>query len=143
MAFDKSGVRLVSAVNLRQTHTPQMVVPHDLPEQNLHPETHQVSYGMAWVIQDYRGLKMVAHSGVLDGFRIQLTLVPVNVKVARAPGTAGVTETAAVPPLHAFVVSPCVQPLVNVVAVDVSSVRSPRIVGGTPGVTSNASTTTA
>jgi len=68
--------RLVSAVNLRQTYTPQMVVPHDLPEQNLHPETHQVSYGMGWVIQEYRGLKMVAHSGVLDGFRVQLTLVP-------------------------------------------------------------------
>src|SRR5205814_7720863 len=74
---------------------------------------------------------------------IQVTDVPVNVIVARAPGTAGVAETAAVPPLQAFVVSPGLQPAVNAAAAAVSSMRVPTTVGGDPGVTSNASTTTA
>jgi hypothetical protein len=31
---------------------------------------------MAWVMEDYHGWKLVAHAGVLEGFRVQLTLVP-------------------------------------------------------------------
>src|SRR5437867_2748869 len=69
---------------------------------------------------------------------IQLTDVPMKVNVARAPT---VVETAAVPPLHAALVSPCVQPAVYVP--DVSSTRVPATGGGDAGPTSNASTTTA
>ena len=36
----------------------------------------QVSYGLAWVIQDYRGHRLVSHGGVIDGFRVQLVLLP-------------------------------------------------------------------
>jgi CubicO group peptidase (beta-lactamase class C family) len=68
--------RLVSARTLRETHTPQMVIPLVGSERGLHPDSVQMSYGMAWVIEDYRGWKIVAHAGVLDGFRVQLTLVP-------------------------------------------------------------------
>src|SRR2546422_8927563 len=69
---------------------------------------------------------------------IQLTDVPVKVNVARAPA---VVETAAVRPLHAVLVSPCVQSAVYVAAV--SSKRVPATGGGDEGPTSNASTTTA
>ena len=40
------------------------------------PDTHQMSYGMAWVIQDYRGQLLVSHAGMIDGFRVHITLVP-------------------------------------------------------------------
>jgi CubicO group peptidase (beta-lactamase class C family) len=70
------GKRLVSARNLDETHTPQFVLRMDSTPAALHPETHQMSYGMAWVIQDYRGHKLVSHGGAIDGFRAHLTLLP-------------------------------------------------------------------
>jgi len=70
------GKRLVSARNLEMTHTPQMVIPLVGLDRDLHPETAQLSYAMAWVVQDYRGEKLVSHAGALDGFRAHLTLVP-------------------------------------------------------------------
>jgi CubicO group peptidase (beta-lactamase class C family) len=73
-AFD--GKRLVSARSLGETHTPQMVLPLVGRERRLHPDTTQMSYGLGWVVHDYRGWKVVAHAGVLDGFRVQITLVP-------------------------------------------------------------------
>jgi CubicO group peptidase (beta-lactamase class C family) len=62
--------------SLEETHTPQTVVPMKEGERRLHPETVQTSYGLGWVVQDYRGWNLVAHAGVLDGFRVQLTMVP-------------------------------------------------------------------
>src|SRR5262249_25031645 len=70
------GKRLVSARNLEETHTPQMVIPLAGLDRDLHRETVQMSYAMAWVVQDYRGEKLVSHAGALDGFRAHLTLVP-------------------------------------------------------------------
>lgn len=71
-----AGQRLVSAANLDETHTPQMVIPLVGTERRLHPDATQMSYGLAWVIQDYHGYKIIAHAGVIEGFRVQLTLVP-------------------------------------------------------------------
>jgi len=70
------GKRLVSRRNLEETHTPQMAVPLLGVERETHPETVQLSYAMAWVVQDYRGEKLVSHAGALDGIRAHLTLVP-------------------------------------------------------------------
>lgn len=68
--------RLVSAANLRATHSPQITIPMDDANQRMHPYTQQMSYGMAWTIQDYRGELLVSHSGIIDGFRAHLTLLP-------------------------------------------------------------------
>jgi len=70
------GKRLVSAAALGETHTPQMVIPLEGEARILHPETRQMSYGMGWVIQDYKGQRLVSHAGVIDGFRVQIALVP-------------------------------------------------------------------
>jgi CubicO group peptidase (beta-lactamase class C family) len=70
------GKQLVSARNLGVTHTPQMVIPMDGLPRRMHPQTVQMSYGMGWVIQDYRGLELQSHAGMIDGFRIHITLVP-------------------------------------------------------------------
>src|SRR5262249_61815766 len=70
------GKRLVSAANLAETHTPQFALRMDDTTRAMHPETNQMSYGMAWVIQDYRGRLLVSHAGAIDGFRAHITLVP-------------------------------------------------------------------
>ena len=70
------GKQLVSARSLGETHRPQMVIPMDDRTRRMHPETVQMSYGLAWVIQDYRGLQLQSHAGLIDGFRVHLTLVP-------------------------------------------------------------------
>jgi CubicO group peptidase (beta-lactamase class C family) len=68
--------RLVSAAALDETHRPQMVIPMAALDKAIHPETVQMSYGMGWVIQDYRGRHLVSHAGIIDGFRCHLTMAP-------------------------------------------------------------------
>jgi CubicO group peptidase (beta-lactamase class C family) len=70
------GRRLVSTASLRETHTPQMAIPLEESEHSLHPDTVQLSYGMGWVVHDYRGHGLVSHAGAIDGFRAHFTLVP-------------------------------------------------------------------
>ena len=71
-----SGKRLVSSKPLLETRTPQNLMRLEGAAKALFPETVQASYAMGWVVSDYRGLKVVGHGGLIDGFRIQITLVP-------------------------------------------------------------------
>jgi hypothetical protein len=71
-----AGKRLVSAESLLETRTPQIVIPVNGPVKEMNPFTMQMSYGLGWVIQDYRGQLMHVHGGAIDGFRCQLTLLP-------------------------------------------------------------------
>jgi len=59
-------------------HTPQMVMrPQDQDwGREFNPETRQMSYGLAWMIHDYRGIHLVSHGGAIDGFRANITLLP-------------------------------------------------------------------
>jgi CubicO group peptidase (beta-lactamase class C family) len=70
------GKPLVSARNLKEMHTPQIVIPLDAVDRIMFPETNQMSYGMGWVIQDHFGYRLLQHGGAIDGFRCHFTLVP-------------------------------------------------------------------
>ncbi len=70
------GRRLVSAANLAEPHTPQMVIRREGFAKAMNPDTLQLSYGLGWVIQDYRGQLLILHGGAIDGFRAHITLVP-------------------------------------------------------------------
>jgi CubicO group peptidase (beta-lactamase class C family) len=70
------GKPLVSARNLNETHTPQIVIPLDDVDRIQFPQTNQMSYGMGWVIQDHFGHRLLQHAGAIDGFRCHFTLVP-------------------------------------------------------------------
>jgi CubicO group peptidase (beta-lactamase class C family) len=71
-----NGEQVVSAAGIRELYTQQIVVrPSDLTRA-LNPETQQISYGLGWVIQDYRGKLLVMHAGLIDGFRAHLTILP-------------------------------------------------------------------
>jgi CubicO group peptidase (beta-lactamase class C family) len=70
------GRRLVSAENLAETHTPQFALRLEGIVKESNPDSLQMSYGLAWVIQDYRGHLLVSHAGTIDGFRAHITLLP-------------------------------------------------------------------
>jgi CubicO group peptidase (beta-lactamase class C family) len=70
------GQRLVSAKNLAETHLPHTIMHLKDSGRAMQPDTIQMSYGLGWVIQDYRGQLLVSHGGAIDGFRAHVTLVP-------------------------------------------------------------------
>lgn len=76
------GKRLLSAAQMTELHSPQMVISMDGPtgvpgySKANNPETNMMSYGLGWVIQDYRGRLLVSHGGSIDGFRSQVALLP-------------------------------------------------------------------
>ncbi len=71
-----AGKSLVSASALKETHTPQMVVPLSDDNKQINPFTHVQSYGMGWFIQDYRGRELQQHGGNIDGMSALVALVP-------------------------------------------------------------------
>jgi hypothetical protein len=71
-----AGKRLVSASSLEETHTPQIALRVEGSARSMNPETLQMSYGMGWLIYDYRGRLIVTHAGLIDGFRAQVLLAP-------------------------------------------------------------------
>lgn len=71
-----SGKRLLSSKHLLETRTAQNLMRVDVGPKTLFPDTVQMSYAMGWVVSDHRGLKVVGHGGLYDGFRVQITLVP-------------------------------------------------------------------
>lgn len=71
-----SGKRIVSDKPLLETRAPHTLMRMEGGTKALFPESVQASHAMGWVVSDYRGLKVVGHGGLIDGFRVQLTLVP-------------------------------------------------------------------
>ncbi|RAR45865.1 serine hydrolase [Paenibacillus sp. MDMC362] len=67
------GQRLVSDEMLDTLHTPHMVC--DMTEVNLN-NTHLGSYGLGWLIEPYRGSRMVIHEGNIDGFTAHVAFMP-------------------------------------------------------------------
>ncbi len=65
-------VQIVSESQVKQMHTPQMVI----PQMSQYSEMPYASYAMGWVVEPYRGYPMVSHSGGIDGFRSLTTLFP-------------------------------------------------------------------
>jgi hypothetical protein len=70
------GKRIVSAKNLSETKTPHTPMRRSAEMKATYPETVQNSYAMGWVVYDYRGHAVIAHGGIIDGFRSQMVLLP-------------------------------------------------------------------
>jgi CubicO group peptidase (beta-lactamase class C family) len=71
-----AGRRLLSEATIREMQTPQTVIRADTLAERLYPEVNFRAYGLGWVLQDYRGRKMVHHGGALDGMRTHLAMIP-------------------------------------------------------------------
>jgi CubicO group peptidase (beta-lactamase class C family) len=71
-----AGKSLVAASALGETHSPQVVMPLSNDSRQINPYTHLASYGMGWVIQDYRGREIRQHGGNIDGMSALAAFVP-------------------------------------------------------------------
>ncbi len=69
------GKPLVSAAAIGETHEPQTIVPRERAAA-LAQEAHFVSYGMGWLLHDYRGREIVEHNGGIDGMSALVALLP-------------------------------------------------------------------
>src|SRR5580704_1079049 len=71
------GKRLISAENMREMHSAQMVIALDgeIPKV-FFPDSTQLSYGLGWFVQDYRGHQLIIHAGDIDGFATMVVLIP-------------------------------------------------------------------
>lgn len=59
-----AGTRIVSAETLAETWQPQVKV------------TKNLSYGMGWFIEDYKGTRMIWHDGDVLGFKALIAFIP-------------------------------------------------------------------
>lgn len=72
------GERLVSEAQFREMQTPQFLIPAAAfyPAATRLASPHFTAYGLGWFMQDYRGRKIVMHTGSIDGMSALLALVP-------------------------------------------------------------------
>lgn len=75
---DVNGKRVVSARALNETHQPHIFQPNrPSPAPELAPlRTSYRAYGLGWELRDFRGHRMVSHTGGLDGMTCMLGLLP-------------------------------------------------------------------
>jgi CubicO group peptidase (beta-lactamase class C family) len=70
------GQSLFEPATLEEMYAAQTVIPVSDDYKKLHPTTHFRAYGLGWFLQDHRGVKVVQHSGSLDGMRARVGLIP-------------------------------------------------------------------
>ena len=68
------GVRLFSEAQSKKMWAPATILPIQPTVPVLQPNFYD--YGLGWFLRDYRGKKMVYHTGVLAGFVSRTTLIP-------------------------------------------------------------------
>ena len=70
------GKRLISSQNVEEMHRPQIVVPPGEIPTVFFPDSMQLTYGLGWFVQDYRGHQLILHPGDIDGFEALTVLIP-------------------------------------------------------------------
>jgi CubicO group peptidase (beta-lactamase class C family) len=73
---ESDGEQLISAANVVETHTSEMVIPLTGLWGLVFPESDFLTYGMGWFLADYRSRKMVNHGGNIDGNTAFVTMMP-------------------------------------------------------------------
>jgi CubicO group peptidase (beta-lactamase class C family) len=68
--------RLFSATTAREMHTPQTIIPVTAGDGKVYPKQHFNAYGLGWFVRDYRGRKLVEHSGTFNGFVAWIAFMP-------------------------------------------------------------------
>jgi CubicO group peptidase (beta-lactamase class C family) len=71
------GKQLISKKNMLEMQAPQMVIPTEGEIPTIFfPDSTQLSYGLGWFVQQYRGHQLVLHAGDIDGFSTMVVLIP-------------------------------------------------------------------
>lgn len=69
-----SGDTLIRPATLREIESPQTIVP--FTPDTLFPSRHFVAYGLGIGMGDYRGVKVLQHTGGIDGMLSQVGFIP-------------------------------------------------------------------
>ena len=76
-AIAGTGTRIFSEKSSHEMWAQQMVVPtEDAPPELKNLQRHFAGYGMGWGLRDYKGRKLIGHSGGVAGFVTRVMLVP-------------------------------------------------------------------
>jgi CubicO group peptidase (beta-lactamase class C family) len=70
------GTRLISSSAASEMHEPQTIIPKDPQLSLFMPDSHFRSYGLGWMLQDYKGRKIVQHGGAIDGMIAMVGMIP-------------------------------------------------------------------
>jgi CubicO group peptidase (beta-lactamase class C family) len=71
------GTRVLSTAALKELHSPTMVLKGELSAiADLYGETYMTAYALGWVLEEYRGHRIVHHGGNIDGFSAMVSLLP-------------------------------------------------------------------
>jgi CubicO group peptidase (beta-lactamase class C family) len=71
-----NGKPLLSAGAFDETQTPQTIVPLEGAWKLMMQDAHFASYGMGWLLHDYKGRKLVEHGGNIDGMSALVAMMP-------------------------------------------------------------------
>lgn len=70
------GKRIISAAAMREMQSPQNIIP-TTPEMRAARNVHFFAgYGLGWQVMDFRGHKMLWHSGSADGMPVYMCILP-------------------------------------------------------------------
>jgi CubicO group peptidase (beta-lactamase class C family) len=70
------GTRLLSDSVLAEMYIPHTVIRSDSVDARMFPETNFRAYALGWRLHDYRGRKLVNHSGSINYTRTQVSMIP-------------------------------------------------------------------
>ena len=73
--------RLFSDAQARQMWSPVTIIPIEEPGKEAHPAFAETrpnfqAYALGWIVRDYRGKKLVGHTGMLSGFVSRTVMLP-------------------------------------------------------------------
>ena len=70
------GKRLLSDSVVREMHKPHSIMPRTAAAERANPYSHFSAYGLAWMLEDHRGRKLVHHGGNIDGMTAMVAMMP-------------------------------------------------------------------
>ncbi len=70
------GTRLLESSTVEEMHRPQIVSGIDSSDRRLFPDRNFSAYGLGWRLHDYRGRKVVQHTGTVNYTRTQVGMIP-------------------------------------------------------------------
>jgi CubicO group peptidase (beta-lactamase class C family) len=70
------GTQLISSGGVKEMQDSQTIIPADPQWSLFMPDTHFRTYGLGWMLHDYRGRKVVQHGGAIDGMSAMVGMIP-------------------------------------------------------------------
>jgi CubicO group peptidase (beta-lactamase class C family) len=95
-----NGKRIVSKASMDEMHAPQVIIPTTAGMRAARGVTFFAAYGLGWNLMDYRGHKLLWHSGSADGMPVYMALLPDD-----HIGVTVMVNTWGAPTLHGAVAS--------------------------------------